>query len=946
MTDLTLTIASANDQRHWRDTQPYNGTLDLQSVNYGWTSAGTNNFRGNLNEGNIMFFRPSSNALKDGVFSSAVLRFVAAFDNDEDVMDISIEGVLGNPGLPQNYADVASMQRTGAVIWAGVEHWVAGQTYDSPDISEIIQEICSQESYNEDDPIILIINNNLTSTIAPGEFQTYRTAHGYVSSAANAPDLVMTYVSSTNPIITAVNPGTGSVNGGDTITILGSGFTGADSVTFGTPSNPAPSTRYLSFEIDQIYPYNPPWQRHYGTGLDPATRFIVTTDEARSGSRSCFIRLLSTDPVSPQTSIRTEWMSGDQIFLGAGSNWKHERWVGFSHKFMPNWKTGVGGTTTGEHILWQTHSLGDKIAGGTSPIVALSVMLRTVNGVNAHRYVFRSENANMGVELHVLWDDPNPLSTYYDKWVDWKVRIIHARDAGAQGLPGVTAGTGTMQVWRRIEGEGGYTLVYSAFNTRTTNGNNTQYVPYDKCGIYLRTAQYYLDEFKVHDGTDGTRVEPTGSGAVLGTNINVVSDTELEIDTPANAEGTVQVFVIKNGVSSNAGTFTFSNQGPTPPSNLYLSPFAADSQWKSPVGTGRTLSAAGAQVTLDSRTGSLNVNANNGFSHPVYLASNTDPLVDIYDVREGLPGAPILAETNVRAPVNAVGATGTDNHIAIVTPDQLNIDEGFKVDLAGGHPGAGGGDWVWEIHKRNPLNGPGWTLTNGQNNGTQATGAMNIGGLIRQWECDAATISHALSGAFRPDQLRGGTNTGMSITGFSGTETIVWPASTRDGSASTNTGTVPYGGCFVLDHTVYTDAVIDAALSDPLERAVAKAVRDYGFFVTDRGSSASVFAEPGITEDQRAKISTAINWAQDRWQMITNLTPTNDFPKGGGDSIVGEPEQGSPATYFATLTGDMPASSGVAARSGATFGRVLEGVVGSLSGDASQPITLSDCSQS
>lgn len=73
---------------------------------------------------------------------------------------------------------------TAQVAWSSVGNWVAGQTYNSPDISSVIQEIVDRGGWAANNHLLLLVKGT-----AGGQ----RSAHSYNGSSGSAPQLVVTW---------------------------------------------------------------------------------------------------------------------------------------------------------------------------------------------------------------------------------------------------------------------------------------------------------------------------------------------------------------------------------------------------------------------------------------------------------------------------------------------------------------------------------------------------------------------------------------------------------------------------------------------------------------------------------------------------------------------------------------------------------------------------------
>jgi hypothetical protein len=247
--------------------------------------------------------------------------------------------------------------------------------------------------------------------------------------------------------------------------------------------------------------------------------------------------------------------------------------------------------------------------------------------------------------------------------------------------------------------------------------------------------------------------------------------------------------------------------GKVAPRIAALWPFASDSPWNLPIGAGAQYEDAGAPRTASLTMGGLTWWANAGqYSHPVYVAGESDPMVTM--TRPG------HEDVHFRLPAGATPAAGTDRHLHVVDPSGRWLDESW--DTQGVPPLLTTG-----YHVRTDLYGPGV----GQG-GVRAYGGSAIGGLIRTWELDAGSIRHAIALGITGDQLKSGP---------------VWPATAQDGNASGYHGGTPMGTLAAIPPSVDVSGL---GLS-PAGLALARALQDYGAYVVDQTyGCVCVFAEP------------------------------------------------------------------------------------------------------
>ncbi len=195
-----------------------------------------------------------------------------------------------------------------------------------------------------------------------------------------------------------------------------------------------------------------------------------------------------------------------------------------------------------------------------------------------------------------------------------------------------------------------------------------------------------------------------------------------------------------------------------------------------------------------------------GYTVPVYYADASTPR---YDVRLGGAGADWnngLTLKNVPIPAGVVKSPGGDGHVVII--DRANAAE---YDF-----------WLWENQGPRTA-GTGIALKlggSGFNRGgltAVASGSALTAGLILPEEIAAGEIRHALQMAV-PGAIRG--------------KTV--PAATDGGAGWTGDNHLLHIGARLRLSPSYN---IEANISDPGLRAVARAARDYGIFIRDGGGA-------------------------------------------------------------------------------------------------------------
>lgn len=307
------------------------------------------------------------------------------------------------------------------------------------------------------------------------------------------------------------------------------------------------------------------------------------------------------------------------------------------------------------------------------------------------------------------------------------------------------------------------------------------------------------------------------------------------------------------------GNRKLTDLGPGAPSQPDdLRPFAAASPWKLGLAQAATFAAdsdprnVAVQNTGADGSGLVWVNSDT-FSHPISYASNTDPLATVTDIEHG-------GSWQERIPANARISAGSDEHMHVITPDRVYVQEHFGAVRVS--------TTAYNVSRRAQVGLSGSGI--GPQNGVRAYGGSAIGGLIRSWEVDpthpayTGRIRHALAIALRGDQLYmdsahyGGTQgyftsgtldtathpgwpAGTPAAGFMLQTGYVWPATEQDWNSPTAyTGVIPMGSYFAIPATVNLAGL---GLQTAQGLMLATAARDYGCYVTDSSGAASFYCE-------------------------------------------------------------------------------------------------------
>lgn len=147
--------------------------------------------------GNYLIFR-NLGIPKNSMINSAILRFIASGSLSTTTVNVKIYGARdSNPPIPpggeQGYADLyvdPQFGRTSAEVnWNAIPSWTAGNTYDSPAITTIIQELVQLEDWDEGKDVLIYVEDNSSTLLS------FRSAASHDNVSYNPPQLVYGYFS-------------------------------------------------------------------------------------------------------------------------------------------------------------------------------------------------------------------------------------------------------------------------------------------------------------------------------------------------------------------------------------------------------------------------------------------------------------------------------------------------------------------------------------------------------------------------------------------------------------------------------------------------------------------------------------------------------------------------------------------------------------------------------
>jgi hypothetical protein len=323
---------------------------------------------------------------------------------------------------------------------------------------------------------------------------------------------------------------------------------------------------------------------------------------------------------------------------------------------------------------------------------------------------------------------------------------------------------------------------------------------------------------------------------------------------------------------------------------LWQYPYAHDSIWNTPAGSGLTLLAKTDQQHIDFVDAGGNLNKGN-WSDPLYKAVATDPIYELkwmssfsstnyktlgpfdpYTITGSETWTLLNSHTGVRIPDAAhwYMTTNTDRKVQIVQP-ACTID---GVDYPDG-------TCVVEIHCFQRTTTAGVVLCTyssindlryyGLQYGAIASGISPMAGLIRQMEFTRAVAGdvHAISHILR-----------LGLPARKLKVNPQWPARNQDGDTSGYTGLTYYGTMGILDPALNLETATHGGqpLTDA-KKALGYTLQDFGGYVLITAGSGPITlqADPQITDDAHIAEMAAV------WNdlYIPNMRiATNSIPAG------------------------------------------------------------------
>lgn len=192
MATLTRTIAASADDFNWSDYNDYFASDSLHTY-AGFFHTAYQSIQTGMAFQNITIPAGSTITL-------ARVRFTASVTNSSTTVNTKWSAYdEDNPTVPTTLSAAVNAPRTTAVVThSNLPAWTSGQTYDSPDLSTIIQEIIDRPGWDSGNRIVLFHEDNGTTAVN----STTRQGHSF-DNTGTEPEL---YIEYTEPASTPDTP--------------------------------------------------------------------------------------------------------------------------------------------------------------------------------------------------------------------------------------------------------------------------------------------------------------------------------------------------------------------------------------------------------------------------------------------------------------------------------------------------------------------------------------------------------------------------------------------------------------------------------------------------------------------------------------------------------------------------------------------------------------------
>lgn len=251
----------------------------------------------------------------------------------------------------------------------------------------------------------------------------------------------------------------------------------------------------------------------------------------------------------------------------------------------------------------------------------------------------------------------------------------------------------------------------------------------------------------------------------------------------------------------------------------YLRPYAVNSLWNS-----RPLNPVFGTFVIPTSIYFPTV-ASGAYSTGMFLAAATDqPMTVVGTASTGTTTVGVAdpdsggshVVTIPRWPAGVIPATGSDGHADIVDPITDTIHSFWQLKQVNGQ-------WRAALYSWSKLSGTGWGDPAHYYQGARAVGIPASAGLIRKQEMTdgQATYPHALAMSLTSNALSNGVSS----------PAYVFPATSADNTASSNTGSIPEGALLMLPPSFDSSAIVNPDL-----KKIVETLKLYGAYVVDRNT--------------------------------------------------------------------------------------------------------------
>jgi len=342
--------------------------------------------------------------------------------------------------------------------------------------------------------------------------------------------------------------------------------------------------------------------------------------------------------------------------------------------------------------------------------------------------------------------------------------------------------------------------------------------------------------------------------------------------------GTNTIIPLKSVVT----TWTYTP--PNPSVSAFDYPFHPTSAWKRSVGTGTTYEAAntGATATMVNHSYGKVINVTS-WTYPVYKATLSDPLIEIYNVTYNTQVSPWTITSKSADPFGTfripwaatwVNPSNTDRPVMVVQPDGVTVVEIYKFgwynssNVATSNPSAANGPWVATTYPNtNDLRGHGLRY------GSQASGVSQMGGMLRKHEVLGGEINHLIKGSMPAAMLKATPTSADGTVSYSGSPSraqAVFPARLQDTQIGNNvyTGNIAMGSIFAIPQSIDIDATFPSATAHG--KRLLRALQNYGWCALVQSSTVAIFAEGGSNTSIVSEMAAAWSAAQPYLRRISN----------------------------------------------------------------------------